>query len=79
MWSLLLFKKDIRRPLRSDTMTKGLQNLIFGSRETLKTVDTLSSNKKHSIVFLFVKGRVQIFSFFNLNILHFLLKKQNIH
>lgn len=79
MWSLLLFKKDIRRPLRSDTMTKGLQNLIFGSRETLKTVDTLSSNKKHSIVFLFVKGRVQIFLFFNLNILHFLLKKQNIH
>lgn len=60
-------------------MTKGLQNLIFGSRETLKTVDTLSSNKKHSIVILFVKGRVQIFSFFNLNILHFLLKKQNIH
>lgn len=60
-------------------MTKGLQNLIFGSRETLKTVDTLSSNKKHSIVILFVKGRVQIFLFFNLNILHFLLKKQNIH
>ena len=48
-----------------NTMSEGLQNLIFGSGETLKTVDYFSKLKKkgHMIVILFAKREiVQIFS-----------------
>lgn len=73
----------VKRPktYEKNSMSEGLQNLIFGSGETLKTVDYFRKFKKKKTCdsYLICKKRNSANIFLNLTIPHFLLKKQNIH